>query len=342
MRKLYLRSMRAAEGTGGRVVNDRTAVDNRNMPSRITILASCFAMLCTCGMSVAAGPAKRARPPQFSKEVTDTFFPNALETLVGPRPQRKTAPDGSPSAEKPVSSPLRRAETVLWPAYIDAETLENEIKSQQRALGVAVASPLKFKGGQYEEARQALSVLAAMFTIVAEYEQPVRWQVEAAGIRDQMAKAAASCKVGSDASYQSAKARHDELESLIRGESLDAPSTIDVPSWPTIADRGTLMKRLEQALDAGLTPKIASSKTFASGTEELLHESQIVAALAEAIAREGYEYADDENFRELAGAMQSRSVAASKAIAGKDYESARQAIGEISKSCATCHERFRN
>jgi cytochrome c556 len=103
-----------------------------------------------------------------------------------------------------------------------------------------------------------------------------------------------------------------------------------------------LMKRLEQALDAGLTPKIASEKTFAAGTEGLSHESQIVAALADVIAREGYEYADDEAFRKLATAMQSQAVAASKAIAQKDYESARQAIGEISKACANCHESFRN
>ena len=34
--------------------------------------------------------------------------------------------------------------------------------------------------------------------------------------------------------------------------------------------------------------------------------------------------------------------AASKAIAEKNYESARQSVGEISKTCASCHESFRN
>ena len=90
-------------------------------------------------------------------------------------------------------------------------TLEDEIKSQQRALGIAVESPLKFKGGQYQDARLRLSMLAAMFAVAAEYGQPVRWQREAAGIRDRLAKAASNCKVGTDASYQDAKARFDEL-----------------------------------------------------------------------------------------------------------------------------------
>ena len=102
------------------------------------------------------------------------------------------------------------------------------------------------------------------------------------------------------------------------------------------------MKRLEAALDAGLTPKVANAKAFAAASQELTHESQIVAVLAAVIAAEGYEFADDESYRELAAAMQSQAAAAKNAIAEKNYESARQAVGEISKSCASCHESFRN
>jgi hypothetical protein len=294
-------------------------------------------------MALAAGPAKRARPPRFSEAVSDAFFPNALEKLVGPRPQRTAAPSAAPPiAKSPADIPATTRDDSRWPAVIEAETLEDEIKSQQRALGVAVASPLQFKGGQYQDARLRLSLLAAMFAVAAEYGQPVRWQAEAPAMRDQLAQAAANCKVGTDASYQSAKARYDDLQTLVRGESLDLPTSTDEPGWPNIADRAMLMKRLEQALDAGLAPQVASAKSFAAATQELTHESQIVAVLATMIAAEGYEFADDESFREWATAMQSQAAAASQAIAEKNYDAARQAVGEVSKTCASCHESFRN
>jgi hypothetical protein len=96
-------------------------------------------------MALAAGPAKRARPPKFSKEVTDAFFPNALEKLVGPRPQHAAAPSAtSPIVTAPADAPATIRDGERWTALIDADTLEDEIKSQQRALGIAVESPLKF------------------------------------------------------------------------------------------------------------------------------------------------------------------------------------------------------
>jgi cytochrome c556 len=309
-------------------------------PKQLTV---CIVLLVSAPLALAAGPAKRARPPRFSEAVSDAFFPNALEKLVGPRPQRVAAPDATPPiTPTPTDAPATIRNDAHWPALVDVETLEDEIKAQQRALGLAVQSPLEFKGGDYQEARLRLSLLAAMFAIAAEYGQPVRWQTEAAAMRDQLAKAAANCKVGTDASFQDAKARFDDLQTLLRGESVDLPGSTDEPRWPNIADRAMLMKRLEQALDAGLSPQVANAKSFAAATQELTHESQIVAALAAVIAAEGYEFADDEAYGEWATAMQSHAAAASQAIAEKNYEAARQAVGEISKSCASCHESFRN
>jgi cytochrome c556 len=74
----------------------------------------------------------------------------------------------------------------------------------------------------------------------------------------------------------------------------------------------------------------------------MAHDVQVIAALAAAIACEGYEFADDESYLELATAMRTHAVAARAALAEGNYESARQAVGEIGKSCASCHESYRN
>ncbi len=327
--------------SGQRVMHvDRVVA--RIAPVGLVALMVLSTVAATAG-ALGARPVKRARPPQFSKEVTDVFPPDAREKLVGPRPQRPVAESAPTTPRDKQSDPAEiTAGLASWPAVLTSEALEDEIKAQQRLLGSAVENPLKFKAGEYQNARLHLSVLAAMFAINAEYGQPVRWQRDAAAVRDLLARAGFNCKVGTDASYQDAKARADDLETLVRGGTIDAPAPASDASWPRIADRAPLMKRLEVALDERLSPGVADSNAFAAAADEMAHEAQMIAALAAVIAREGYEFADDETYGELAAEMGRRAVVARQAIAEKNYELARQSVGEISKSCASCHESFRN
>ncbi len=181
-----------------------------------------------------------------------------------------------------------------------------------------------------------------MFAIDAEFGQRVRWQRDAAAIRDRVARAGFNCKVGTDASYQEAQARCDDLETLVRGGAVETEPAAAEANWPHIADRSLLMKRLEQALDTGLKPGVANASAFSAGADAMSHEAQVIAALAAVIAREGYEFADDETYLELAAGMRDHALAACAALAEGNYDSARQAVGEIGKSCATCHESYRN
>jgi len=291
----------------------------------------------------AAPPVKRARPPKFPKSVTDVFFPDAREKLVGDKPQRV-----APAVEAPVPA-IENAPTDApsggngaWSKLISAEAIEDEIKAQERLLGAAVASAAGFKGGGYQQARAALSVLAVLFAIDAEYGQPMRWQREAAVARDQFARAGFNCKVGTDASFKEAQARHEELATLVRGGSLDARGKPAESGWSQVADRAPLMKRLEQAYEQGLAPWTASSGEFNRRLDRVAHEAQLVAALAAVIQRDGYEFADDESYREPAEAMRTGAIAVREATANKNFDQARQAVSQIGKSCTTCHEGYRN
>jgi cytochrome c556 len=294
--------------------------------------------------SSAAPPVKRARPPEFNKSITDAFFPDAREKLVGTRPQRSAAPVKNGTV-RPVKSPDEAEHgnpEQGWKKLVTAEVVEDEIKAQQIKLDAAVGNATRFKGGEYQRARLHLSMLAALFAIAAEYDEPIRWKREAPAVRDLMARAGFNCKVGTDASLKDARARADDLQNLVRGSSLKLPAPTAEPAWPKIADRAQLMKRLEQAQQHGLAPWTANSGEFSKNAERLSHEAQLVAALAEIIGREGYEYADDETFREFARALGTQATVVREAVERKDYEQARKAVGEISKSCNNCHEGFRS
>lgn len=294
--------------------------------------------------SEAAPPAKRARPPKFSNSIQDVFFPDAREKLVGSRPASSAAGAAPTTATPAAPSSLPSGETAgaAWSKLITAETLEDEIKAQQLKLAATVENATRFKGGEYQQAREQLSVLAALLAIVADYDDRVRWKKEAASLGNLIGRAGVNCKVASDASYKEARGRSDDLQNLVRGGSLQLPPANPGTQWSQLADRASLMKRLEQAQQQGILPLVASPNAFERGADGLLHDAQIVAALGELITREGYEFADDETYIEHARGMRRQALTLRDATLGGNYEQARQAAGQLGQSCTNCHEGYRS
>lgn len=295
--------------------------------------------------ALAAGPPRRARPPKFSKSIRDAFFPDAREKLVGPRPQPAAAPGTAPAsgtAANPATPlPTLAASGVGWKQWISPEAVEDEIKARQMDLAQTIQNATTFKAGDFQKARETLSVLAVMFGIVAEYDGTIRWQDAAAALRDQVARAGFNCKVGTDGSYSEAKTRAEELQTLVRGGRLKLPDASDKPTWPQVADRQPLMKRLEQA-HKSIQARVANQRELERHADELVHEAQLIAALAEVITHAGYEFAEDGTYLEYAKAMQAQAVSVRDAALQNNYEQARQAAGEMDKACNNCHEGFRS
>ncbi len=277
---------------------------------------------------------RRAKPPEFSKSIRDVFFPDAREKLVGTRPEPASGKPTPGAATAATAAEPAAPAGGEWSKLIAAEAVEDEIKSQQIRLADMVANPTRFKSGEFRQARTSLSTLAAMLGVVAEYDGRVRWQDEAAALRDLVGQAAASCTEGTDDAYQQARMRSDDLQLLIRGGSLSLPAGAEQPDWSKLADRPSLMKRLEQAQQQVLSPLTANSEEFQNNAERLYHESQIVAALAELITREGFEFADDPAYVEFAKEMQQQALSVRNAARQDDYEQARQAAGDCASRAA--------
>lgn len=285
------------------------------------------------GQIDAAGPARRARPPKFSKSIRDAFFADAREKLVGPRP---TPAASGPAPVAPMPAPPSTG--AGWSKWIAAEVVEDEIIRQQIKLAKTVQNSIRFKVEDFQKARDHLSVLAVMFAIVAEYDGRIRWQPQAAAVRDLVSRAGFNCKVGTDGSYQEAKTRSEDLQTLVRGGPLQLPDPAADVAWSKVADRAPLMRRLERAQPQTIVPLTANAREFERNADTLAHEAQLIAALAEVITREGYEFADDETYLEYARAMQAQALSLRDAAQQNNYEQARQAAGELSKACRNCHD----
>jgi cytochrome c556 len=176
--------------------------------------------------------------------------------------------------------------------------------------------------------------------VIAEYDGQVRWQRDAAALRDAFARASANCKSASDQTYADAVRRRDELNDVIRGGRLDG-ETKPLDKWSTLADRKLLMRRMQRALQEGVNPRLGDAAALAKGAVDVRQEAQVLALLAELIHRPDYEFADDDTFVEYSRELGGGAVELSRAAADGKYEAARAAAGRIGQACATCHDGYR-
>jgi len=288
---------------------------------------------------------KLARPPKWSPDVLDAFFPDARSKLVGERPKydqpAATASNSAPSATEAQTAGGAPASGSGWSKLIDAETIETEIKRLSQELAKDVTAPAQFKGGGYKDCRRDFSVLAAMFGVVGEYDGDVRWKDSAPLLRDVFSRAGHNCKVGTDGSFQEAKQRKQDLADLISGNRPKASDTEPKANWSQVADRPPLMQRLNIAQLDRLQKWLASKEEFAARRDEVKHESQVASAVADIITREGFEFADDDTYLGYARDLKQAETEIAAAVDKNNYDQARQAFGKASKSCANCHEGYR-
>jgi hypothetical protein len=286
---------------------------------------------------------KRARPPKWSPDVLDAFFPDARTKLVGSRPdyEKSSAVATTPPSSAAPGAPTATPSATGWSKLIDAETIETEIKRLSQELAKTVTAPAQFKGGGFKDCRRQFSTIAALFAVAAEYDGDVRWKEAAPTIRDAFAKAGHNCKVGTDQSFQEATQRKQNLADLVAGNR-PKPSTAETKAdWAQVADRPPLMQRLNITQQDRLQKWLASKQEFAGHREEIKHEAQLAATLAHIITQQGFEFWDDDTYAGYAHDLESAQTELAAAADQVNYDQARQALARATKSCANCHEGYR-
>jgi hypothetical protein len=309
---------------------------------------SVFALIVLlCGtVALAAGKSNRqqkfARPPKWSADVLDAFYPDAREKLVGPRPnydqqQQVAASDSSSNATQAAA----QGATAGWSKLIDAETVETEVKRLAQSVAKDVGTLGEFKGGSYKDCRRHFSVLAALFAIDAEYDGDIRWHDAASALRDSFSRAGHNCKAGSDQTFQEAKQCKQDLADLIAGNKPKASEAERQADWSKVADRPPLMQRMNIAHEERLKKWLANKGEFTAHRDEIRHEAQLVATIAEIISHEGFDSASDEEYLKLSHELRQAASDISAAVELDNFEQSQQAIGRATKACANCHEAYR-
>lgn len=280
-------------------------------------------------------PKLRARPPQWSADVVEVFFEDARKHLAGDRPSRARAV--SPAAATTNEVTDLQGDT-KWSTLIEAGALTAEVKSVHNRLISLLARAGSFKSGGNADCRREFSLLVVLFGVVDEYDQEIRWQQEAVRMRALCSQAAHACETASDESFALAADVRSQIADLLRGQSMSR----QMPAAEAPIVRGQLMQRMELAVEENISPWLANRKEFRRRKSDVAHESQLLAVLARTICREGFEFADDEAFVEIARELGWASRELTEASEQGNYEAARQAIGRLTQSCSDCHDGYRD
>lgn len=293
-----------------------------------------------------AKPSKpqRAKPPVWTDRAKSAFFDDPRQALVGDRPDYGNRPQGSASPATPSpsgSDATPSAGIFAWSKIISPETIEDEVKTIAKGVNDAVVNPQQYAGGGYKAGQDHFSMLAVLFAVVAEYDGEVRWKRHAIPAREEFSAAGFGSRVGSIQAFNQAKLAKEDLASMIAGQTLQGKEGEAKASWDKVAYRPPLMRRLKIAQEERLNGWTASAGEFKKNTDQILHEAQIVAALAEVITRDGYEFADDDTYLDFCRQLKKSAVDVVDAVKQNSPDNARSAMGAMGKTCNACHDGYR-
>lgn len=276
----------------------------------------------------------RVDPPEFTPEEEAVFFDDAFAELVGERPEY-----GVKSQTNDATASGGVGPEAAWADLVDPDVIETEIKRQAQRLTGATASAARFNGGGYREASDALGLVSTLMAVTDQHLGEPRWRDAAADYRDLFAEGEGL--KANDESYEQAKARAADLTDLIRGARPNTPQPSAEADWSTLGGRGGLMRRMAVAQEERLPEMLSDRRMLRRSSEEIRHEAQLLALLAEALLQPGAYDSEDADYQALARALRQAALELESAADSGDLEGASEALRAAGQACADCHEGYR-
>lgn len=312
-----------------------------------------LSVLLVSGIIWAQGAKRRPPPKGFDKSVEEAFFKDVANehgagkfSDVFATSGRKGSAGNGPDVTPDQPGGAGNANSG-WSKIISAETLENEIKAAINASAQHVESKTKWNTG-HRKIRMLYSSMAMCFGVIGEYDGTVKFQKEAGGFRDALAKSAANSKVNDERALIEAKKLLTELVEVRNGGSSTLKPSEEKGKPYGVSEVAEIMKRMQIAHapegedTKGIQRWTSDASRFKVAKSDLLHEAEMMAMLAKVLQdKVTFDLANNADFAKFAADIQTASQTIAAAAKSDNYESARTATGVIDKACAGCHSAYR-
>lgn len=290
------------------------------------------------------GPELRARRPQLDQQVNPFFKDFQAEALVGSPPDwsqlSKMGKPGSSSITGAAGSEVAEG-AGGFDSLISSSVMEDEIKKSANLLTTQITTPVKFRS-DYRDVHQTYSQLAALFAINEVYAGEVRWHDDAPAFRELMGRTAAGTRVSTPQAYQMALQTREDLQQIIRGGRASVSASGEpLEDWGGVVDRTPMMSWLEQLATEEMRQFSSDEETIKENQSELLHDAELVAAIAQLLVQPEMDEYDDDDYAAHAQAMKRAALEVKNALELQDYQGVQDAVNSINQSCDDCHADFR-
>ncbi len=292
---------------------------------------------------------RRARPPRPNPERYEgVFYKDVVAALQGARPRvgelaglqpaNKSTAGGATTESNPGSE---SGSGKKWTNLTAAVHLEDEIKRLKMRYDSVVTTPGRFNGGDFQQAREELAMLATFFAVITEFDEDIRFREDAAIARDLMSRAIVGVSSGAGDAFNIAKQRQADLQDIVSGSGLNRSAPTDPNDWSIITTRSAIMNYLEEVLGEPLQSGTNNADDFGPASDDLARAAAMVAVLGQVLTEPGMDEADDEDYNAFSRQMTQAALDLQQAIEQQDAAAARLAVGAISQSCEACHNDYR-
>lgn len=277
--------------------------------------------------------------------------PGADPVMPGiPSPEQPANDGGSspaPGPETPAGdpgtpeTPDAAATAFAWDQLIDAQTLDDEVKSIRNFFRETLQSVGNYNSSMLMIPPRAatMSVLAA---VAGEHPEEVSWKDDAGYVRDLAAQMNSDTLQRGAKDQRRLRALYESISDTLnrsRPAGLEEPAAID--SIADVAEMRLVMMRMSQA-EQQMRTEAGSEGSFEKNKDMVLHEAAILATLTHTVTLEGYGYSDDPTFvgygQEIVEAARSIINSANSG----DFSSYELSLSKISTTCQTCHSEYKN
>jgi hypothetical protein len=228
-----------------------------------------------------------------------------------------------------------------WKELISGEDLQEEVKRIRNDLKSWLQGQGQYNA-HYKEIQVQGAVLAGLAAIAPKYPDPPSWKDKAKFIRDAASEVASKSKGLGQKPFEETQKFQEKAEALLSGNTPAdlGESANDVP-FSEVASRKGLMGRMELA-EQWLRSNVANESVLKKEAERVGHEASVLAALSKMVATEGYDSAEEEDYKEFAKKMIEASLDIGKAAKAGDMAGFTDGMSRVKKQCDGCHLGYRN
>ena len=285
-------------------------------------------------------PAKK-KGPHLGGIPLDAFADRPIVTVATPSAAPSPAPSAAPAPMPAATVEAAAAASGGWDALITAEDVQSEIKHIRQGMSTSLMSVSKYNGAYKGPIPQHMSVLAALAAIVAEQNMDISWKPDAIYIRDMAAEVQSKANGLGNEPFEATQKAWEELDAFLSGNKpVKLPESAPRLPFSEVTKRSAAMRRMEHAFNT-LKQNFGSADDIKKDPEKATHEAAILATLTRIIGMEGYDLADDEEYKGYVQALEKSNAELLASIKSGDFTAFSDSLSRANRTCGECHTSFK-